>query len=49
VATATTSVSTSLLGDLTLAVEHEYLHDATPPPDIEHGDHRMSVVFRYVF
>jgi hypothetical protein len=49
VATAATTVSTSLLGDLTLAVEHEYVHDATPPPDIERDDHRMSVVFRYVF
>lgn len=48
VLTAATSISTALLGDLSLAVEHEYLHDATPPPDVVRGDHKLSVVFRYV-
>lgn len=46
---ASTTLSTALLGALTLAVEHQYLHDATPPPDVKRDDHRFSVVFRYVF
>lgn len=46
---ATTSLATQLVGDLTLAVEHEFFHDALPPPDVQRSDHKVSVVFRYAF
>lgn len=45
----TSSLSTRLVGDLNLALEHEFLHDAEPPPDVERSDHKLSVMFRYVF
>src|SRR5690606_14378586 len=46
---ASTSLSTALLGSLTLALEHQYLHDHTPPPGVRRDDHRFSAVFRYAF
>jgi len=45
----TTSATTRLVGNVNLAVEHEYLHDASPPPDIERNDHKLSVVLRIAF
>jgi len=45
----TSSATTRLVGNVNLAVEHEYLHDASPPPDIERNDHKLSVVLRIVF
>lgn len=45
---ATTSLSTSLLGSLSLAVEHVYLRDSRPPPGAERNDQKYSVLFRLV-
>lgn len=40
------SLSTPLTDALSLVVEHEYLHDQAPPPDVEPNDQRFSVVLR---
>ncbi len=45
----THTVSTQILGNLTLAVEHQYLRDATPPPDVEPADQRFSVLLKMSF
>lgn len=42
----TNSISTSLLGDLSLAVEHLYLRDSAPPPGATPDDQKYSVLFR---
>ena len=44
----TNSVSTKLIGDLSLGMEHEYSYDATPPPEVGRTDQKLSAVFRYV-
>ncbi len=42
----TNTLSTSLMENLTLAVEHVYLHDEVPPPGAEKDDQKYSVLFR---
>lgn len=42
----TNSVSTALLSNLSLAIEHEYLHDEVPPPGAKPDDQKFSVVLR---
>lgn len=42
----TNTLSTSLLENLTLAVEHIYLHDEVPPPGAEKDDQKYSILFR---
>ncbi len=42
----TNSASTRLLSNLSLALEHEYLHDAVPPPGAKSDDQKFSVVLR---
>jgi hypothetical protein len=46
---AVTTLTTEILGDLTLSVEHAYLHDASPPAGVLRDDQTLSVVFRYTF
>ncbi len=40
------SVSTRLTSKLSLAIQHEYLHDEVPPPGAEPNDQKFSVVLR---
>ncbi len=40
------SVSTRLTSKLSLAIQHEYLHDEIPPPGAEPNDQKFSVVLR---
>ena len=40
------SVSTRLTSSLSLAIQHEYLHDEVPPPGAEPNDQKFSVVLR---
>lgn len=40
------ALSTRLTASLSLVVEHEYLHDNVPPPDVEPDDQKFSVVLR---
>ncbi|MCH7533178.1 MAG: DUF481 domain-containing protein [Gemmatimonadetes bacterium] len=40
------SVSTRLTSTLSLAIQHEYLHDEIPPPGAEPNDQKFSVVLR---
>ena len=40
------SVSTRLTSKLSLAIQHEYLHDEIPPPGVEPNDQKFSVVLR---
>jgi len=42
----TTSVSTKLLSNLALALEHEYLHDEVPPTGVKQNDQKFSAVLR---
>ncbi len=42
----TNTLSTRLLSNLSLAIQHEYLHDEVPPPDTEPNDQKFSVVLR---
>ncbi len=42
----TNSLSTTIVGDLSLAVEHMYMRDSAPPPGTGRDDQRYSVVFR---
>jgi hypothetical protein len=46
---ALTTLSTTIVGAVTLSIEHEYMHDATPPPEVRRDDQRLSVVFKYAF
>jgi hypothetical protein len=46
---AVTALSTTIVGAFTLSIEHEYLRDATPPPDVRRDDQRLAVVLKYVF
>jgi len=43
------SLSTKLLSSLSLAIEHEYLHDEVPPPGAGPNDQKFSVVLRVSF
>ena len=43
------SVSTRLTSKLSLAIQHEYLHDEIPPPGAEPNDQKFSVVLRVSF
>lgn len=45
----TNSVSTKLMANLSLAVEHEYLRDSTPPPGVGKDDQRFSVILKMSF
>ena len=42
----TTSLSTRLLSNLSLAVEHEFIHDEIPAPGAKPNDQKFSVVLR---
>ncbi len=44
--TTTTSVSTKVLADVTLSLEHEYLHDSRPPPGVGPDDQKFSVLLK---
>jgi len=43
------SVSTRLTSSLSLAIQHEYLHDEVPPPGAKPNDQKFSVVLRVSF
>lgn len=43
---ASTSVTSKLLNNVSLAVNHEYLHDSVPPEGIKPDDQKFSVVLR---
>lgn len=45
----TNAVTTQILSNLTLALEHEYLHDEVPPPDVKPDDQKFSAVLRVTF
>jgi len=45
----TNSVTTELLGRLSLSVEHQYLRDSTPQPGVAADDQKFSVVLRMAF
>lgn len=45
----TNSVTTTLIGNLSLAVEHLYLRDSAPPPGAAADDQKYSVLFRLAF
>ena len=45
----TSSVTTKVLGNLDLALEHQYLRDATPPEGVGPDDQRFSVVVKVTF
>ena len=40
------SLSTRLLTNLSLVIQHEYLHDEVPPEGVQADDHKFSVVLR---
>ncbi len=42
----TNTLSTTLLAQLSMAVQHEYLHDSVPPPGAKKNDQKFSVVLR---
>jgi len=44
--TTTTSVSTQVLQDVSLSLEHEYLHDSRPPPGVGPDDQKFSVLLK---
>lgn len=44
--TMTTSVSTKVLAGISLSVEHEYLHDSAPPPEVRPDDQKFSVLLK---
>lgn len=45
----THTLSTQMLGRLTLALEHQYLRDGSPPPGVEPSDQRFSVLLKLGF
>ncbi len=45
----THSLSTRLQSRFTLALEHQFLRDASPPPGVETSDQRFSVVLKMAF
>ena len=45
----THSVTTKMLGKLSLGLEHQYLHDATPQPGIRSDDQKWSVILKMAF
>jgi len=45
----THSVSTQVLGNLSLALEHQYLRDSTPPPNVGKDDQRFAVLLKLTF
>lgn len=45
----TNSVSTEVLSHVSLALEHQYLRDATPPPGVRRDDQRFTVVLKLTF
>lgn len=44
--TVTNTVSTKVLSNASLAVEHEYLHDSVPPQDVLPDDQKFSVILK---
>ncbi len=42
----TNSLSTRILSNLALALEHEYAHDEVPPPGVKKDDQKFSAVLR---
>jgi hypothetical protein len=44
--TMTTSVSTKVLKDISLSIEHEFLHDSVPPPGVGPDDQKFSVLLK---
>lgn len=44
--TVTNSISTKVLSNASLSVEHEYLHDSVPPPDVRPDDQKFSVILK---
>jgi hypothetical protein len=49
VADVTNSVTTKVLGKLSLGVEHQYLRDATPQPGVGSDDQKFSVILTMSF
>lgn len=45
----TNSLSTTVVGNLSMALEHLYLRDSRPPPGAEKNDQRYSVLLRLAF
>jgi hypothetical protein len=45
----TNSVNTQILGNLSLALEHQFLRDSSPPQGVEPDDQRFSVVLKVAF
>lgn len=45
----TNSVTTKMLGKLSLGLEHQYLHDATPQPGVRPDDQKWSVILKMSF
>lgn len=45
----THSIATQVLGNLSLAVEHQYLRDSTPQPGVASDDQRFSVLLKMAF
>lgn len=45
----TNTVTTALLGRLSLSVEHQYLRDATPQPGVRPDDQKLSVLLKMEF
>lgn len=45
----TNSVSTTVVGNLSMALEHLYLRDSRPPPGAEKNDQKYSVLLRLAF
>ncbi|GMV08016.1 MAG: hypothetical protein AMXMBFR53_42910 [Gemmatimonadota bacterium] len=45
----THSLSTQVLGNLSLTVEHQYLRDSTPPPGVGKDDQRFAVLLKLTF
>lgn len=43
---ATTAVTSKLLSNVSLVVNHEYLHDSVPPEGVKPDDQKFSVVLR---
>ena len=42
-------LTTKIMDNLALAVEHEYLHDEVPPPGVKPDDQKFSVLLRATF
>lgn len=45
----THSIATQVLGNLSLALEHQYLRDSTPQPGVARDDQRFSVLLKMTF